>query len=939
MALSNILPAPSRSGLNCQPLEEQGWPFYLLYAHVRIFLFAIEQINKDTDILPNITLGYHFYDSCLDTRKAVKSVLQILSGPGKTIPNYSCSERGKVAGFIGDHYSVTTVPIAQILGIYGHTQISYGATDYSLSDRRVYPHFFRALQNEHVHFFIISDLLKHFGWTWVGIFTSNDDGGNQQSLILTKYLNDQGICPKMSLDMPGLPEESPAPKKATSKTKHFAFKNCKVIMSDDTRKFCSSCLKAREESISGFKEQMKNELQSTSQQIRSSVLDSLPQPETSCLDPLPGFRSLGQDHGSSGFKMTGTWRNPNLQKRGSSLKKPFSFQQKRWTSWLLLMIPFLGFILDTSCQKIFLLGDKIQTSLQPEAAHAPSGNDGVYEACPGIGSSSYLSSTVFHPEDMGSVHSSSLKKGCHSSQCSSFPQMVASGEKTEFRSGLDRACLTRFFVKPGTSSSYQCAGTSGSLEGAPFLAGYGERQGSPKDQKRQMPGDPNSCRLAQKDLVPRVNPSVHKASKEVVEKARPAPSRACTQPESRLLQVVSVAPERERFIQAGLYEEVAETMMKSRNDSHVGLYTPWYPSGQRLAINTHEITWKTNNNEIPRSQCSNNCLPGQRKVQLFGIHSCCYDCVYCSEGEISNVTDSDNCLKCPADEWPNEKKDRCIPKVVEFLSYTDDTLTAIMASVSVLFCLITLAVLRFFILHWNKYIVKANNRNLSFILLVSIMLSFLCVFLFLGRPVDITCILRQTSFGIIFSVAVSSVLAKTIMVCIAFKATRPGSEWNKCIGVKLPISIVLFCSFIQVLINICWLTISPPFKEQDMNSYQGKIIIQCNEGSVIAFYSVLGYLGILAAVSFIIAFLARKLPDSFNEAKYITFSMLVFCSVWIAMIPVYLSTKGKYMVAVEIFAILTSNAGLLSCIFFPKCYIILFRPEMNSKTCMLKITD
>ncbi|XP_053312105.1 vomeronasal type-2 receptor 1-like [Spea bombifrons] len=175
-------------------VRADGRPFYLWYAHVRIFLFAIEQINNYTNILPNITLGYHLYDSCLDTRKAVKSILQILSGPGKTIPNYSCSERGKVAGFIGDHYSVTTVPIAQILGIYGHTQISYGATDYSLSDRRVYPHFFRALQNERVHFLIISDLLKHFGWTWVGIFTSDDDGGNQQSLILTKYLNDQGIC-------------------------------------------------------------------------------------------------------------------------------------------------------------------------------------------------------------------------------------------------------------------------------------------------------------------------------------------------------------------------------------------------------------------------------------------------------------------------------------------------------------------------------------------------------------------------------------------------------------------------------------------------------------------------------------------------------------------------------------------------------------------------
>ncbi|KAM8975833.1 vomeronasal type-2 receptor 26-like [Pelodytes ibericus] len=292
-------------------------------------------------------------------------------------------------------------------------------------------------------------------------------------------------------------------------------------------------------------------------------------------------------------------------------------------------------------------------------------------------------------------------------------------------------------------------------------------------------------------------------------------------------------------------------------------------------------------------------------------------------------------MKCPDHEWPNEKKDQCIPKMVEFLSYTDDVLAAVLSSVSVLLCLMTVLILIIFISYWNTPIVIANNRHLSFILLVSILLSFLCVFLFLGRPVDITCMLRQISFGVIFSVAVSSVLAKTIMVYIAFKATKPGSMWKKWIGVKLSNSIVLFFSSIQVGISISWLATSPPFQELDKHSYEGKIIIQCNEGSVFAFYSVLGYLGFLAVVSFIIAFLARTLPDSFNEAKYITFSMLVFCSVWIAMIPAYLSTKGKYMVAVEIFAILTSSAGLLGCIFSPKCYIIVFKPEMNTKMYLL----
>ncbi|XP_040191939.1 vomeronasal type-2 receptor 26-like [Rana temporaria] len=370
----------------------------------------------------------------------------------------------------------------------------------------------------------------------------------------------------------------------------------------------------------------------------------------------------------------------------------------------------------------------------------------------------------------------------------------------------------------------------------------------------------------------------------------------------------------------------------STSHTDVGLYTPWAKEEDQLHINPNNITWDEGNNTMLESKCVDSCLPGYRKKTGTSIHSCCYDCVPCSEGQISNKTDSENCIKCPDDEWPNEKKDRCLPRVVEFLSYTDDPIVAVFSAVSILCCLLTGLILGIFIHYQDTPIVKANNRDLSYILLVSIMLSFLCVFLFLGHPVDVTCMLRVTSFGVIFSVAVSSLLAKSIMVCIAFKAIKPGSPWRKWMGSKLPNFIICVFSLVQVIICITWLSISPPFQDRDTHSYQGKIIIQCNEGSVIGFYSVLGYMGLLAAVSFIIAFLARTLPDSFNEAQYITFSMLVFCSVWIAMIPAYLSTKGKYMVAVEVFAIITSSIGLLGCIFFPKCCIILFRPDLNTKT-------
>uniref|UniRef100_A0A4W6D7G0 G-protein coupled receptors family 3 profile domain-containing protein n=1 Tax=Lates calcarifer TaxID=8187 RepID=A0A4W6D7G0_LATCA len=334
--------------------------------------------------------------------------------------------------------------------------------------------------------------------------------------------------------------------------------------------------------------------------------------------------------------------------------------------------------------------------------------------------------------------------------------------------------------------------------------------------------------------------------------------------------------------------------------------------------------------QASRSVCSDSCPPGSRVARRKGEPICCFDCVPCAEGEVSNETDSLECTRCSEDTWPNRARDLCIPKTIEYLSY-HELMGIMLCVVSVLGACISLSILAIFFTYKDTPLVRANNMELSFLLLVFLAVCFLVGLLFIGEPSDWLCRIRYPAFGISFALCISCLLAKTAVVLMAFRSTLPGSNVMKWFGPNQQRASILLGTAVQVIICLIWLLTSPPHANNNTDYHSATIIMECVTGSEVCFWCVLGYIGILACMCFLMAFLARKLPDNFNEAKFITFSMLIFFAVWITFIPVYVSTAGKYTVAVHIFAILASAFGLLFCIFAPKCYIIILKPEKNSK--------
>ncbi|XP_031203288.1 G-protein coupled receptor family C group 6 member A isoform X3 [Mastomys coucha] len=335
------------------------------------------------------------------------------------------------------------------------------------------------------------------------------------------------------------------------------------------------------------------------------------------------------------------------------------------------------------------------------------------------------------------------------------------------------------------------------------------------------------------------------------------------------------------------------------------------------------------------SKCSKECSPGQMKKATGSQHNCCYECVSCPENHYSNETDMDHCLLCNNEtHWAPVRSSMCFEKEVEYLDW-DDFLALLLIALSLLGIAFVLAIGIIFTRNGKTPVVKSfGGLVVCYVMLVCHALNFASTGFFIGEPQDFACKTRQTLFGVTFTLCVSCILTKSLKILLAFSFDPKLTTFLKCL--YRPVPIVLTCTGIQVVICTLWLVLAAPTVEENI-SLPRVIILECEEGSALAFGTMLGYITILAFICFVFAFKGRKLPENYNEAKFLTFGMLIYFIAWITFIPVYTTTFGKYLPAVEIIVILISNYGILCCTFFPKCYVILYKQKTNTKSAFLQM--
>ncbi|XP_035146690.3 metabotropic glutamate receptor 6 isoform X2 [Callithrix jacchus] len=356
---------------------------------------------------------------------------------------------------------------------------------------------------------------------------------------------------------------------------------------------------------------------------------------------------------------------------------------------------------------------------------------------------------------------------------------------------------------------------------------------------------------------------------------------------------------------------------------------------ETLRLDVEALQWSGDPHEVPSSLCSLPCGPGERKKMVKGV-PCCWHCEAC-DGYRFQV-DEFTCEACPGDMRPTPNHTGCRPTPVVRLSWSSPW-AAPPLLLAVLGIIATTTVVATFVRHNNTPIVRASGRELSYVLLTGIFLIYAITFLMVAEPGATVCAARRLFLGLGTTLSYSALLTKTNRIYRIFEQGKRSVTPPPFISPTSQLVITFSLTSLQVVGVIAWLGVRPPhsvidYEEQrTVDPEQARGVLKCDM-SDLSLIGCLGYSLLLMVTCTVYAIKARGVPETFNEAKPIGFTMYTTCIIWLAFVPIFFGTAQSaekiYIQTTTLTVSLSLSASVsLGMLYVPKTYIILFHPEQN----------
>lgn len=304
-----------------------------------------------------------------------------------------------------------------------------------------------------------------------------------------------------------------------------------------------------------------------------------------------------------------------------------------------------------------------------------------------------------------------------------------------------------------------------------------------------------------------------------------------------------------------------------------------------------DMQWANREHTHPASVCSLPCKPGERKKTVKGV-PCCWHCERC-EG-YNYQADELSCELCPLDQRPNINRTGCqrIPIIkLEWHSpwAVVPVFVAILGIIATTFVIVT------FVRYNDTPIVRASGRELSYVLLTGIFLCYSITFLMIAAPDTVICSFRRIFLGLGMCFSYAALLTKTNRIHRIFEQGKKSVTAPKFISPASQLVITFSLISVQLLGVFVWFVVDPPHtiidygEQRTLDPENARGVLKCDISDLSLICS-LGYSILLMVTCTVYAIKTRGVPETFNEAKPIGFTMYTTCIIWLAFIPIFFGT-------------------------------------------------